>query len=177
MYIAQDKLKTNISEYVLYMFHIEDVIRVCHLNIDEIEKNILPGYKLPLDETEQVKGWYKNLIAQMEKDDLYQSGHTRYVKEIMFQLNDLHISLLNNLQEEQYAEYYQWAKPIINELKGKMKTPSLTEIEVCFDGLYEFMLLKMKHKEITTETSDAMSVFIQLLRYLSKKYHAIKEGN
>jgi hypothetical protein len=170
MFIAQEKYQSNISEYILYMFHIEDVIRACHLDIEEIEKTILPDYKLPADKAEQVKNWYQKLISQMKDDDLQQSGHIRQLKELLYELNDFHISLLNTLQEERYVEYYQWAKPIIQELKNKMKTPSLTEMEVCFDGLYGFMLLKMKHKEITSETSDAMSIFIQLLRYLSKKY-------
>jgi hypothetical protein len=171
MYIAQEKLKTNISEYILYMFHIEDVIRACHLDIREIENNILPGYKLPETERDMVRKWYQNLIHQMKTDEVEQSGHITPLKEMMHRLNDLHISLLNTLQEEQYVDYYHWAKPVIAELKNKMKVPSLTEIEVCFDGLYGFMLLKLKHQEITMQTADSMGVFIQLLRYLSKRYH------
>jgi len=174
MYIAQEKFKTNISEYILYMFHIEDVIRAYHLSIDEIEKNILPGYKLPAPELELVKNWYRKITDQMIEDELHQSGHIKQIKELIYQLNDLHLLLLNTLEEELYVEYYHWAQPIINELKNKMNTPSLNEIEVCFDGLYGFMLLKLKHKEITNETTDAMSVFIQMLRYLSKKYHERK---
>lgn len=171
MYLAQEKLKTNISEYILYMFHIEDVIRACGCNMQDIENKIIPGYHLPEVELELVRKWYQKIVDQMVEDELQQSGHIGNLRELMFRLNDLHLSLLNTLQEEQYIEYYHWAKPVITELKKKMKNPALTEIEVCFDGLYGFMLLKMKHKEVTSETSDAMSVFIQLLRYLSKKYH------
>lgn len=174
MYLASEKYKTNISEYILYMFHIEDVIRANHFDINELENNIIKGYHLPSKNYEEVKKWYKKLIDQMIEDDVQLSGHSEHLKEIMYQLNDLHISLLNNLEEERYKEYYQWAKPIIHELKDKMHSKSLTEIEVCFDGLYGFMLLKIKHKEITAETSEAMGIFIQLLRYLSKKYAELK---
>jgi flagellin-specific chaperone FliS len=156
------------------MFHIEDVIRANNCDIDILEKNIISGYNLPVKEHEEVKKWYQKLITQIISDDAQQSGHISHLKEIIFQLNDLHISLLNTLEEERYKEYYQWAKPIIGELKQKMHSQSLTEIEVCFDGLYGFMLLKLKHKEITTETSEAMGVFIQLLRYLSRKYAELK---
>jgi hypothetical protein len=171
MFIAQEKLKTNISEYILYMFHIEDVVRVKGLNVNEIEKSILPGYKLPDNELVMVKNWYQQIVDQMIADDLQQKGHIRMLREKMHELNDLHLLLLNNLEEERYIEYYQWAKPVISELKAKMNNPALTEIEVCFDGLYGFMLLKMKHNEVSTETSDAMGIFTQLLRYLAKKYH------
>lgn len=173
MLVAQEKLKTNIIEYILYMFQIEDIIRTNHLNIEELERNVISKYTVSDAQKAEIKEWYQKLIRQMEKDDVIASGHTAPLKEIMYRINDLHISLLNNAEEERYLEHYQWAKPIIKELKEKMKDESLTEIEVCLNGLYGFMLLRMQGKEITTETSDAVGIFTQMLRYLSKKYHQI----
>jgi hypothetical protein len=171
MFIAQEKYKTNISEYILYMFNIEDVIRANQFNLDLIEEKIIMSYHLPQAEHQKVKEWYHSIINQMVQQDLKETGHTAHLIELMAQLNDLHISLLNNLEEEQYQSYYRWARPIISELKSKMKSSELTEIEVCFYGLYGFLLLKLKQQNITSETSDAMSVFSQLLRFLSKRYH------
>lgn len=171
MLVAQEKLKTNIIEYVLYMFQIEDIIRTHHLNIEELEKNVISKYTVSDAQKAEIKEWYLKLIHQMEKDDVVASGHAAPLKEIMHRINDLHIELLNKTDEERYLEHYQWAKPIIKELKEKMKDESLTEIEVCLNGLYGFMLLRMQGKEITTETSDAIGIFTQMLRYLSKKYH------
>ena len=36
MLIAQQKLKENIAEYILYMYQIEDVIRAYHFDLNKI---------------------------------------------------------------------------------------------------------------------------------------------
>lgn len=171
MFIAREKLKTNVVEYILYMFHIEDIIRSNFFKIDELEKNVIGKYQLSKDEINEVRAWYQYLIDRMEKEDIRETGHLSMLKELIFQLNDLHIQLLNTLEEERYIEYYRWAADYIKELKDKMKHEDLTEIEVCLNGLYGYMLLKMKGTPISDETSQAMSIFSQMLRYLSKKYH------
>lgn len=171
MLIAREKRKTNIVEYLLYMFNIEDIIRANHDNMEELEKNVIANFNLPDNQMEELRAWYKSLIDRMEKEDLSQTGHLSSLKELIFQLNDLHLQLLNSLQEERYIELYHWAADYIKELKEKMKCPELTEIEVCLNGLYGYMILKMKSVTISEETLQAMSVFSQMLRYLSQKYH------
>jgi hypothetical protein len=171
MFIALEKFKTNIVEYILYMFHIEDVIRFNHFNMNELWENVISKYKLFDNQQNEVYSWYESLIDKMEKEDIKESGHLAAIKELIFQLNDLHIQLLNTLEEERYIEHYRWAADYIKELKDKMKHAELTEIEVCLNGLYGFMLLKMKGTPINEETSQAMSIFSQMLRYLSKRYH------
>lgn len=176
MFIAREKLETNVVEYILYMFHIEEVIRINKFSMNELEKSIISKYHLPEEQLEEVRNWYRGLIAQMQKDAIEEKGHLSFVKELIFQLNDLHIQLLNSPEEERYLEHYQWASQYIKELKEKMSDPGLTEIEVCLDGLYAYMLLKMKGSPVSEETSEAMAVFTQMLRYLAKKYHQNPTG-
>ena len=175
MLIAREKYRNNIVEYILYMYHMEDLIRANHFDMDELEKNVLSLYTLPPQQWIELKTWYQSMIDQMMKDEIKEIGHLASLKELIFKLNDLHIQLLNTLGEERYLEHYQWASGMIKELKEKMKSPDLTEIEVCINGLYGFMLLKMKNKSISEETSQAMAVFSQLLRYISKKYNENNE--
>jgi len=170
MLVAREKLKTNIVEYILYMYHIEDVIRANKLEMGELEKNIISKYNLPERQLEEVRAWYHDLIRQMIRNDIQESGHLVSLKEVIFNLNDLHILLLNTLEETRYLELYHWASDSIKELKLKMNSPEMTEVEVCLNGLYAFMLMKMKGIEVTEETSEAMGVFSQMLRHLSTKY-------
>jgi flagellin-specific chaperone FliS len=173
MLIAQEKFKTNIVEYILYMFHIEDVIRAHKFDLTELDKNIIAQYKLPADKLSEVSVWYQGLIKQMDKDGILESGHLSSLNELISKLNDLHIQLINTLDEERYIELYHWASEYIKELKQKMSNPGMTEVEVCLNGLYTFMLMKMKGLHITEETSQAMATFSQMLRYLSKKYREL----
>jgi flagellin-specific chaperone FliS len=108
----------------------------------------------------------------MVQDGIAESGHLESLRELIFKLNDLHIQLLNTIGEERYVELYQWAKDIIAELKQKMKLPEITEMEVCINGLYGYMLLKLKDNDISQETAQAMAVMSQLLGYVTRKYHA-----
>jgi hypothetical protein len=173
MYIAQEKFQSNIIEYILYMFHIEDIIRANKLDIGELDRNVISRYNLLGDPLGEVRAWYQRLITQMQKEAIEETGHLTSLEELIHQLNDLHIELLNTPGEERYLEHYNWASQYIKELKEKMNDPALTEVGVCVNGLYGFMLLRMKGLEISEETAEAISVFTQMLRYLSKKYHLV----
>ena len=41
MFIASQKKKENVSEYILYMWQIEDIIRTFQFDIDKIKTNII----------------------------------------------------------------------------------------------------------------------------------------
>ena len=46
MYIASQKRKENIAEYLLYMWQIEDLIRANNMDMNLIEKNIIEPSRL-----------------------------------------------------------------------------------------------------------------------------------
>ena len=46
MYIASQKRKENIAEYLLYMWQIEDLIRANGLDLDKIKSNVIDKYQL-----------------------------------------------------------------------------------------------------------------------------------
>jgi flagellin-specific chaperone FliS len=155
------------------MYQTEDLIRANHFDPVELEKNLISKFTLPENQMDELREWYGNLIKQMIKEEITVSGHLTSLKELIFKLNDFHIQLINTLQEEKYLELYKWASGFIIELKEKMKMPEITEIEVCINGLYGYMLLKLKNTDISQETSQVMAVFSQLLRYLAVKYHDV----
>ncbi len=47
MLIAREKRKTNIAEYILYMWEIEDLIRANGFDIDKIDRNIIRRFVQP----------------------------------------------------------------------------------------------------------------------------------
>ena len=59
MFTASQKKKENIAEYLLYMWHIEDIIRANALDLEKIEENIIQKYKNLSDkEKNELKEWY-----------------------------------------------------------------------------------------------------------------------
>jgi hypothetical protein len=55
MIIAREKYRSNIVEYILYMYHIEELIRANHLNIEELEKNVISRYSLPQEQMSELR--------------------------------------------------------------------------------------------------------------------------
>ena len=41
MYIALEKKKTNVIEYVLYMWQVENIIRACKFDVNKIEQTVI----------------------------------------------------------------------------------------------------------------------------------------
>ena len=65
MLIAREKLQTNLAEYILYMWQIEDLIRANQLDIDRIEQSIINGFDESDAVKEEMREWYSGLIAEM----------------------------------------------------------------------------------------------------------------
>ena len=54
MFVASQKRKENIAEYLLYMWQIEDLIRANDLDLDKITQNIVAKFNLPEEQQKQM---------------------------------------------------------------------------------------------------------------------------
>ena len=176
MLIAQEKRKSNIAEYVLYMWQVEDLIRAYHFKMDLIETHIISQFKQPEKIRQEIRNWYANIIVMMHEEGIRDKGHLGIVKGIVSQMNDLHIRLLHQNNDGQYLNYYNQAKINIDDLKSKLPDSNINDIETCFDGLYGLLLLRLKGMEINQETETAMQTFSNLLAILALRFKQIEEG-
>ncbi len=46
MIVAREKRESNIVEYILYMWQVEDLIRAYQFDIESIKTNVIPQYNL-----------------------------------------------------------------------------------------------------------------------------------
>lgn len=176
MLIAQQKLRENIAEYVLYMYQIEDIIRACDFDLDLIvQKVILP--QLPdTSYLEQYKAWYAGLIRDMKSERITESGHRMEVQEVLVELSYLHHSLLTVMNDEKYRTLLNDATPMMDEFKEHSNLKDKNPVELCFHALYMKLLLRLQKKEISRETEAAFDKMRILLAYLSRAYHQMKNG-
>ncbi len=176
MLIAEQKLKTNIAEYVLYMYQIEDIIRACDLDLDTIlEKVVQP--QLPDDSfLPQYKQWYADLIAQMKSQRIEKSGHLMSTQEIIVELSYLHQSLLGFKDNTKYKTIVETAMPHIEEFKSKSNLKDKNEVEVIFHAMYMKLLLRLQKKEISPASEEAFDAMRIMLAYLSRSYIKMKAG-
>ncbi len=170
MLIAQEKRRTNIAEYVLYMWQVEDVIRAYNFDIELIDENIISQFDKPDHIKKEIKNWYANLILMMHEEYIKEKGHLKFVKDITNDLNNLHIELLTKKKDAKYTELYRYAEENIRDFKNKLQDPGLNEVEICLSGLYALLLLRLQKRRIHSETTQAMMTFSYLLAMLSKIY-------
>ena len=119
MLIAQHKKQTNIAEYILYMWQIEDIIRYNNFDLTQINDTIISKFEVPKETQYDIKLWYQNLIEQMLKEGKSEKGHLSFLVKQLDELNNLHNSLLTTIQDVDYQASYIAAKENIRNFMVK----------------------------------------------------------
>ena len=172
MIIAKRKRKENIAEYLLYMWQVEDLIRANRFDMDSIRRTVIAHYAQPASVKEEIAQWYQELIDMMRSEGVMEKGHIQLNKNVIIALADLHLRLLRSTKEMVYGATYYKTLPFIVQLRAKSGGEELPEIETCFNALYGYLLLKMQHKEVSAETTEAIKQITAFLALLSEKYRA-----
>ena len=179
MYIAQELRQTNIAEYLLYMWQIEDTIRAFGCSISRIRHEYIGRFDYDEEQKEEEADWFGNLIRMMNSEGCREQGHLQINKVVMQQLCELHAQLLASPKFPFYnAEYYK-VLPYIVELRNHGADHEEHEVETCFNALYGVMMLRLQQKEITPNTQAAvkeMTTFIGMLNdyYLKDKQEPLE---
>jgi hypothetical protein len=176
MLIAEEKKKSNIAEYILYMWQIEDIIRSHHFDLAQITDSVIDKFNTTSEIKYDMKLWYQNLIEQMMKEGISDKGHLSSTMKYLEELNNLHNSLLTTMQDVKYQESYLKAKDNINNFMLKSGGESRNEVHTCLLGLYGYLMLKLKGSEISSSTKEAMSTFSVLLAVLVDRYNKLIKG-
>jgi hypothetical protein len=176
MLIAKEKRKTNIAEYILYMWQIEDLIRAYNFDFDLIKKNITSGYKTDAVTLSEIEEWYKSIILMMQNESICKTGHMQIITKSVNELNEFHLKLLGSDKDPEYNRLYFAAKPNIELFREKSGNITGNEIEVCLQALYSLLLMKLAKKEISADTLESMRSFSQLLALLSVKFNEWDKG-
>lgn len=176
MLIAREKRKTNIAEYILYMWQVEDLIRAHHFNMDLIDRSLISQYAQPPKVKNDIRDWYANLMVMMHREGIREKGHLSFLKTLLADMNDLHIRLLGNPDEIVYHELYYLASDNLKAFRKRQPDDTSNDIETCMNALYGLLLLRLKKQPISRDTELAMATFSKLLAVLSQKYLQADKG-
>ncbi|MFO8001556.1 MAG: DUF4924 family protein [Marinilabilia sp.] len=176
MIIAKHKKENDIAGYVLYMWQIEDLIRAAGLDMEAIEKTIISQYEQPEEVKKELREWYENLVSMMKNEKKEKTGHLQVITNTVNDLNRLHMQLMNSSKEAAYQQQFMKAVPLIKELEPKMKPTPGHDVELMLAAMYNAFALKLKGKEITNETNEALQIFGKTLAMLSAKYRKDQKG-
>ena len=175
MYISGQLREQSISEYLLYMWQVEDLIRANDCDIDKIERTVVAAYQLAEAEHGKLVEWYANLVEMMRLEGVERSGHLQINKNIIITLADLHYRLMHSSKFPFYQAAYYKALPFIVELRAKGGHDK-SELENCFDALYGVWMLRLQHKELSQDTATAMADIAKFVGILSDYYKRDRAG-
>ena len=193
MFIANELRKKSIAEYLLYMWQMEDIIRVYGCSLTRIRKEYIEKFDYTEEQKEDEEDWFGNLVRMMNQEGCREHGHLQINKVLMQGLTDLHNELLASSKFPFYSAEYYRVLPYIVELRGKTKQVAdrmarkneenlkeiaanlgHSEIETCFDVLYGVMMLRLQKKEISQETNVAVKEISTLIGMLADYYQKDK---
>ena len=177
MIILEQKKQTNIAEYVILMYQIEDMVRAYKFDISLIEKQIIAPQAPSQSIHNEMKNWYLGLIKEMKSRGLENKGHAYELNEVMAELVYLHMTLHDAVKDIKYTTLFNSAKEHIEAFRKKSDLGEIHPVEVCFQALYMKLLMKLQKKEISAATEEAFDAMRILVAYIGKAYHQMKSGD
>ncbi len=169
--IAGNKLRNNVSEFIIYMYQMEDLCRVYNFNIADIEQYVIHHFPVSDDEKKSLRSWFIALMDQMKEEKIEESGHLAEVQHYVDQLLDLKNRLLGS--SEEFSEIYNAARPHIRQSLQEAAALGKkidSDLQACLNGIYGLLLCRMNGREVPEELNAGIDAFGNVLSYLSFKY-------
>ena len=170
MLIAQELRKTNIAEYILYMWQVEDLLRACSFNPELIDKKLVSRFNADEKTSAAIADWYNNLALVMEKEHIRQNGHLQVISNLVNDLNEFHLKMIETQSDGDYMRLYRMNHDAISEFVRKADKSVENEVEACLNALYGVLLLKLKNAEISFLTQNTIEGFGRMIGHLSARY-------
>ncbi|MDX1627241.1 MAG: DUF4924 family protein [Fulvivirga sp.] len=166
MILAETKKRNNISEYIIYMYQTEDLIRVYNFDMEKINEYVIKH--IPIKDKTELIAWYAHIAAQMKKEGIEEKGHLKMVQKVVQSLSQLKEELLK--KDKAFKQIYKKAHPYIQESLDYAQGVVTDEIQACINGIYGLLLSRMEGKKVPDELMESINTFGDVLSYLSYKY-------
>lgn len=176
MLLADKKKQENISEYIIYMYQTEMLIRNFDFDIEKIKIHVfgnIPDEKMSEETREEAFAWYAEVIEQMKTEGLEKEGHLSYVQDEVQKLSDLSMKLL--VEDEGYQAIFNAARPAIRENIQASDGLVTNPVQACLNGVFGLLLARINGKQVADETMEQIEHFGNVLSMLSHTYR--QSGN
>lgn len=176
MFVSSELRKSNIAEYLLYMWQVEDTIRATGLDEDRLYNLMIQPSSCSDADRKEWKQWYSDLIRMMIEEEKRDKGHLQINDNVLIMLDDLHARLLESSKHPEYRELYYKVLPLIVEFRQKNGDTGNNEIRDCFELMYGVWMLRLQKKDISEATQKAVKAVSGFLGTLAAFYKEDKAG-
>lgn len=165
----------NISEYIISMYRKEDLMRAYRFDLEKFGNQVINFFPISDKEKLAEVNHYEEFMQKMKAQGIEEKGHLEEVNELVGVLSHLHDKLKE--EDDGYFNVYQKALPFIENNMNHAKGAIRDEIQICLNGVYGFLLLKIADRIIQPEEQEMVDRFGDLLSLLSYKYEEQKASN
>ena len=174
MLIAREKRKTNLAEYILYMWQLEDMLRALQMDMGQVDQYIVSGFQVDDATRKEIREWYDNLVEMMKREKVVKSGHLQVVRNMVNELTEMHFHLLYNEPDVHYHQLFMAAANHLLDYRRKSDLPEdISDVELALHALYGQLMLRLQKKEVNSQTTQAMESFSRMMAYLAAKYREL----
>lgn len=163
---AETKRKENIAEYVIHMYQTEDLILSYDFNLDAIDQYVIRHMSQEDQVRKQLLLWYAGIIDQMQSEGIVDgSKRLNSTQVYVDKLTEIHYSLME--LDTDYRRKFTDAVTDINQHIAMSHNTIRNPIQICINGLYGMLILKLSGKKIAESDEVKLKKFGAVLAYLS----------
>ena len=175
MGLLDEKKRTNIASYVISMWHIEDLMRANQFDLRKLEEQLIAPMEADEGARAEVRAWYADIVDRMKEQGLEKHGHLSEVEEVMSELEFLHRTLVEVLNDEAYDVLCATATPGIASLQQQAGEEAEGAIATCFTAIYGVMVLRAQGRTVSDSTAEAEGHMRKLLELLGQHYKQMRK--
>lgn len=177
MYIAREKRRENIAEYILYLWQLEDLLRALQFSPEAVYSQLVARQDRREEEKQSLFFWYMELANLLRSEGKEEHGHLDHTLHLITQLNELHESLLKMPVGETYRSVFLPLSVELPALREKFDKPGLSDVEFMMRALYAAMLYRIQGDQAHTGyVKDVLTLVSPVVALLSQTFKEIEEG-
>ena len=177
MYIAQQKRRENIAEYILYLWQLEDLLRALQFSPEAIYSQLVAPREVADEQKHIYLLWYMDIVNLLRKEGKEQSGHLEHTLHLIGDVHNLHLQLMQNPVGEHYRKTFARLAPQLPQLRAMISRDDVSDTELAFRALYAAMLYRIKGDKKRAEAiSDTIELVSPVVAELAAMYGKVERG-
>lgn len=177
MYIAQQKRRENIAEYILYLWQLEDLLRALKFSPEAIYTSLVEPNECDESEKQQIFMWYMSLAGLLREEGKAEQGHLSHTLHLISDIENLHLQLLQLPLGAQYRTLWTPLKEELPRLRIVLARDGVSDIELCFRALYAAILYRIKgDTDKQGAIEDVVALISPTIALLAQTYGQVERG-
>ncbi len=173
---AQSLRKTNIAEYILYLWQLEDMFRALQFSPEAIYSQfVAPRTSLDEQSRSILLTWYMELVDLLQKEGKEEKGHLEHTLHLISDMHNLHLQLLEIPKGARYRTLRTRLDEVLPDLRS-IFGGDISDTELAFRALYAAMLYRIKGEGAKGAVEDTIEYISPVIAELSAMYGKAERG-